>query len=298
MKNSFCSILFLIGFTFIGCDNGGVKGIEGNNNDNNEVFIGDNMQVDKSTTIIKGKEEPKDLDILGKWNEKEARQIISQILDKYDDNENSFKCINNECLHDILKFYFVEMESKKMMIGLSASRHVDDVCHPCGKSLSFFEFVKYSKGWKLEEKRLDELSIGSFGEIPMRETSSGEEVPLIDVFTIGYSKYGFAIESGFTNMGFTEGYTVVYSYIAEDLKEVFRYQSYLSDEGAVYYDDNGDELEGSRNSWDSKIRIEKEGTGFYDFVVTTSGIDDGESINTEKRYKFNGYEYTESNVFN
>ena len=56
---------------------------------------------------------------------------------------------------------------------------------------------------------------------------------------------------------------------------------------------------GTSNNQEVGVRfsIVKEGTGFYDLIVSTEGIEDGEKVSKKSRFKFNGIEYIESSTF-
>ena len=141
--------------------------------------------------------------------------------------------------------------------------------------MSFIEFVKYPNGWKIENKYLQIVDDGQWGE-------SSDNWKLLN---IGYNKFAFVLEAGGTGQGYTEVYTSIYAFVGSGFKEIFSVET-------GYDDANKDP---SENNYDSNIRVVKEGTGFYDLEVTRKGIENSQPFEKVSYFKFDGIKYSESN---
>lgn len=266
-------------------------GIQGNNNSNNTIIMGDNVTVNPLTN-----EEDKEVDIIGKWNSDIASDIITDILNKDTSKIDQYTRFKDNCLHTIIGFYLVEISNKTQMIGVTTSRSEIDDCHGCPVALSFFEFTQYDTGWKLEEKRLATLYSGQYGQLHGGDGNMA-------FFPIGHNKYCFTLDHlDDTDDGIVFAYTRIYTYIADELKLVFGYDSFADDSEAIEIDENGNifkyDFDIPRFSYDSKIEVLKTGQiGLYDLKITTKGIKSDTLIDTTIIYKFNGSVYKPNPVF-
>ncbi|WP_336690286.1 MULTISPECIES: hypothetical protein [unclassified Chryseobacterium] len=261
------------------CNNKSKVGIEGDNNDGNVVNVGDN-----NVTITEGKQRITDsVDIPGIWNQNKAIKIVLTLLNEKTDS------VKNQYSHQILDFYNMDYGDKESIIAVTFSRprrvldkYGNDKtgysCHACGGNMSFIEFGKYLNGWKIEKKYLDKLEDGQWGE----------PNPDWKLINIGYHKFGFVLHAGGTGQGYSSGYTIIYSIISDEFKEILNLETSFDDSGAK---------EISEDSYESNIDVKKYGTGFYDLVITTKGIRDGKPFAEENYYKFNGKKYNISNNF-
>ena len=261
------------------CHSENKTGIQGDNNDRNSVTIGNNNVI-----ITDGKNRIADsVEIQGLWDKEKASHLVLTLLNE------SLDSIKDEYSHEIIDFYNMDYVDKQTNICVTFSRpkrkldeYGDDTaysCHACGGQLSFFEFDKYSNGWKLEHKYIRSLNWGQWGE------AGADKWKLMN---IGYHKFGFVVEDGGMGQGYTETSVWIYAIIGDEFKEIFNVATGFDDSGAK---------EISEDSYDSKIDVLKEGTGFYDLVITTSGIKDKKNFNEINYYKYDGKNYSLSNKF-
>ena len=217
------------------------------------------------------------VDIDGKWNKEDAKKIVLSQINK------NFDSIQNNYSHQILNFYNIDDLNKQTIIAMAFSRpkrifdkdgmNIVHSCHACGGELSFIEFRKYSNGWKVENKFFRILENGQWGE-------PSSDWKLIN---LGFHKYGFIMEGGGTGQGYTEIYTRIYSIIGDEFKEIFNMMTVFDDSGAKIV---------SEDSYDSKLDFIKEGTGYYDLIVSTKGIKNKKKFSEKKYFKFDGIKYS------
>lgn len=277
IKSKFIIFLLFVIFFIYSCRNGSIKGIEGDNNDHNNITIGNNniiIQDDKNRLADS-------VEIVGKWSKELAIPLVLKILN------DDFDSIQNNYSHKILDFYNMEYVDKEGIICVIYSKlkpyyedgkYILNDCHSCGGELSFVEFGKYSNGWKIENKYLRNLEDGQWGE-----PSSNWKL-----MNIGYHKFGFVIEAGGTGQGYTEMYTNIYSIIGDEFKNIFSEMTGFDDSGAI---------SPSQDAYDSNITVIKEGTGFYDIILTTKGLKNKKAFTEKNYYKFDGIKYSISNNF-
>lgn len=277
-KTTIYLTLIILLVAFLSCQSNSKTGIEGDNNDGNNITIGDNNVI-----ISDGKNRIADsVEINGSWDKLKGSQLVLSIL-----NEN-IDSIKNNYSHEILAFYNMDYVDKEAIIAVTFSRPrrgfdengMDTVnsCHACGGEMSFVEFDKYANGWKIEHKYIRNLDQGQWGE-------PSSDWKLIN---IGYHKFGFVVQGGGTGQGYTELYTTIYSIVGGEFKEIFNLMTGFDDSGAKDI---------SEDSYDSNIDVIKEGTGFYDLIITTKGIKDKKHFDEKNYYKFDGIKYSISNNF-
>jgi hypothetical protein len=272
-------VLFAILFFYIltGCQSHEKKGIEGNNNDGNTVTIGDNNVIisDGKTRLVDS------VDIIGGWNKEIARKIVLDILNQ------SIDSIRYNYLHQVLDFYSMDYVDKESIIAVAYSREKDLVdingeatvsnsCHACGVEMSFIEFDKFNNGWKIENQYVRKLKTGSWGE------------PSTDwrLINMGYHKFGFVEKGGFTGQGYTESYTAIHTWVTGEFREILSFASGYDDSGAKDI---------SEDNFESTINVIKEGTSFYDLLITSKGIKKSKPFEEKNYYKFDGLHYSVSN---
>ena len=231
----------------------------------------------------------KPIDIYGTWDESQGRKLVMDSLKKH---YNALQCFDElDCLHQILGFFNVEINSEKKIIAVTASRRESRSCVSCTAFLSFFEFIKHEPGWILERSWIAAVENIEYGE-PI------ESIDKINLFMIGKNKYGIFTEDVYQSKGYHTEFTTIYSLVGDDFKKVFSCFTYFDDSGAYY-----------SGNWSSKIKILYEENNFHDLLVIRDGfildkyisLHFGVSLDTEfpdtVLYKFNGVEYVESLIF-
>jgi hypothetical protein len=267
MKKLLYLFTFLI-FLFPSCKQKKNTGIEGNNNTGNNVTIGDNNVIiadNKHRSVSQ-------IDITGYWDKEIAKNIVMKFLN---DDKDSMK---DEYEHTFVDFYNMNDEDRESMIGVSYSLKKGNDCHTCGAEMSFIEFVKYQNGWKVEQKYLRALSIGTWGNPP-------EDWKLLN---IGYHKFGFIITDSYSFRGNFDTDIYIYSWIAEEFKEILNYSSVHND---------SEDVEKGKTNFETEFETVKSGTGFYDLKIRKKGKENGKDFSKSLYYKFNGIKYVESNNF-
>jgi hypothetical protein len=181
--------------------------------------------------------------------------------------------------HEVVEFFYVKYIDRAAYIAVAVTHPVPrDVCHAAAPSLSFVEFLETSHGWTLGAVHVNALHAGAWGEPPSN----------IYVMNIGYNISAIVIDGGFTNQGFTAGYTVMYTAVAGEFKAVFQSDTCGHDSGT-----------GRRrmDDWSADIQVVREGTSFYDLVVHRGGLRDGKAINERQVYRFDGRAYAPAGLY-
>ncbi len=217
------------------------------------------------------------VDLPGRWDSSKAAVIVLKELSKTE-NEDEIRMRDfqgeDKLEHFILNFYdydkFGDNNFSKVAIAYSRPEYGD--CHGCEVSMSFIQFIKVKSGWKLGEKYIAAISDGAWGEPPYD----------IGVFSIGYDILGVILEGGFTNMGCTSAHKAVFANVGGEFKNVLDFESFEDDSGS---------MKPGRNRWDSSLEPQKIGTGFYDLILSRTGIKDGNKIRDKTLYRYNGIRY-------
>jgi hypothetical protein len=105
---------------------------------------------------------------------------------------------------------------------------------------------------------------------------------------IGYNIFAIVIEGGFTNQGYTVGYTSIHATVTGELKTVFAADTFCDDSGARRC---------RKDSWSTEIKVVRAGTSFYDLIVHRNGLRDGKAFNERQIYRFDGRSYATADLY-
>lgn len=181
--------------------------------------------------------------------------------------------------HEVHDFFYMKYIDRAAYIAVAVTRTVPrDDCHAAAPSLSFVEFLETPHGWSLGTVHVNALHAGSWGEPPAS----------MHVMDIGYNMFAIVIDEGFTNQGFTSGYTAIYTTVTGEFKNVFTAETYSNDSGTGRR---------STDDWTADIQVVREGTSFYDLVVHRGGLRDGKTINERQIYRFDGRAYAPAGLY-
>ncbi len=186
---------------------------------------------------------------------------------------------SSEVAHEVLDFYYLKYMECAAYIAVAVTRTVPPHdYHAAMPSLSFVEFIETAHGWQLGTVHVNALHAGSWGAPPAE----------MKAMEIGYNMFAIAIEGGFMNQGCIAGYTSIHTTVTDEFKEVFSIETFADDAGSGHR---------QRNTWRSEIKVVREGTSFYDLVVTRTGLRDGKKINEKELYRFDGRSYALADLY-
>jgi hypothetical protein len=181
--------------------------------------------------------------------------------------------------HEVLDFLYLKYLDHAAYIAVAVTRtNPPNNCHAAAPALSFIEFIETPHGWRLGTVHANALQAGAWGHPPSK----------IIGIEIGYNMFAIAIDGGFTNQGCTYCYTLIYTTVTGEFKEVFNADT-LSD----------DSLSGlpARNRWSAEIEVVRGGTSFYDLIVRRRGLQDGRTFNETQLYRFDGRAYAPADLY-
>lgn len=185
------------------------------------------------------------VDIEGNWDKKKAAQIALAKLR----NANWSKIdsqMAKPIVHREVGQYSLVYKTREGMVVAYATKTKDAQCHACAPHLSFFEFEKRLKGWKM---------VGS--EIAVWKDGAWGEPPTMSVRVIADDRFGVFFESGYTAQGWTVSGTVIYVRMGDSYRRVLHLiSSQISPEGV---------------KWDTTMTMRPTSTGLYDIEVVRTG---------------------------
>ena len=226
-------------------------------------------------------------EMVGKWDAGAAWKIVDAVLeveklppmhsdckDKRQDRREP-AC---DFSHSHIGEYILSYRDRESILLITASSEGPSDCHACAPALSFFEFVKSDRGWKLQDVSLAVVEWGSWGKIE----------PEPKVYVIGDNKYGVVLEGKYMAQGIIQSGTTIFVRLGDSFRDVFTELTGVDDTG----------FKGKpRNVWNSEIKIQHGNTGFFDLVVERSGLRDGETFAERELYKFNGRDYASAGLY-
>lgn len=223
---------------------------------------------------------------LGRWDDKEAYQIVLPILKRPSNLKRIVKKLEVNCsvspcspiIHKVKGAYFLKYSNKNSMMLVVSSNIKNRECHACGVVLSLFEFERTKSGWSLQNAETAAIAAGSWGQLT-------DELSL---YVVGTDQYGVVLESNYLAQGVIEGATSIYTHVGDEFKMVFGETTSVNDEGS---------LQPHANGWKSKFTFRQAQTGYYDLAWKLKGLKDGKRIDKQKIYKFNGKEYAATDTF-
>jgi hypothetical protein len=225
------------------------------------------------------------VDIQGSWDQGAAEAMALSSLQAWSTQQR-----RREAEHKLLSTS--DLLYKDRQTKLLAYASAGESCHPCSASLSFFEFEKRARGWKLTDTRLDAVGAGAFGQF------DGDG---LTIRVIADNTYGVFLIDCDMHFGFSECYQSLHSMIGDSFKQLFRLKTTEID-----FNRNG-------HGWTSSISIMPVSTGPYDIVVDRKGtrgprdlvvqgdedpdFADGHRVRPKDVFKFDGKEYVRGGIF-
>lgn len=287
---------FFVAYSFFTDDSSSKDGSEKSpqsiiqNAGNYSTQVGINSGTLVITTPGDGKiEEP--VDIQGSWNQAAALEIAIKKLQNAKFEEENFG--PPPFTHELVGEYNLLYKDRQTIILSITTQPLDFECHACAPYLSFFEFEKRSRGWRLIHSDIAAIQSGSWGGFFSHNLS---------IRVIGSNQYGVFIEDGYTAQGQTTAGTVLYSRIGDRFRQILSLATYESTSMLI---DEGE-------SWNSTITLIPTDMGFYDILVERQGNLRWHNINGEmiedigdKKgnirpkdiFKFDGSVYRRSDLF-
>ena len=148
--------------------------------------------------------------------------------------------------HTEIGRYSLLYKNREGLVVAYATITRESACHACAPHLSFFEFEKRPKGWKL---------IGS--DIAAHQKGSWGEPPKMSIAVIAEDRFGVLLESGFMAQGWIVGATSIYTRMGDSFREVL---SLMTNQAAP-----------DGRAWDSTLTFKPTTTGLYDIEVNRKG---------------------------
>lgn len=186
---------------------------------------------------------------------------------------------SDEVSHELLDFYYLKYLERDAYIAIGVTRTVPPAeYHAAAPALSFVEFIETPRGWQLGTVHPNALHAGSWGGPPGK----------IYAMEIGYNMFAIAIESSYMGQGIIEGHTSMHTMVTGEFKEVFSMGTFVDDSGSSFR---------STENWRTDIKVVREGTSFYDLIVTRTGVREGKKINETERYRFDGRRYERADLY-
>jgi hypothetical protein len=112
--------------------------------------------------------------------------------------------------HELLGEYNLLYKDRQSIILAIKTKPLNYECHACAPYLSFFEFEKISKGWKLIGSDVAAIQTGSWGDISSDLTMR----------VIGTNQYGVFLEGGYTAQGHTNTSVDLYTRIGDRFRNI------------------------------------------------------------------------------
>lgn len=212
-------------------------------------------------------------DIRGDWDASAAWSLVNSKLK----NKTPPFCRGSlipckQIDHQALGEYTLLFRESQSIVLLSATKSPQHNCHPCGASISVFEFSKKDDGWYLEVEDIFALEIGSWG---------GLEAVDVAVRAIGSEVYGLFFVLGYTQMGESSDVTFVYCKLGDEYRVIF---DWITSGSAVGMD-------GSGYDWETEINILDGVTGIFDMQVTVNDNEAGRRPAEDLLFRFDGQGY-------
>ena len=231
-----------------GC-NTKIKGIEGEKNKENQVIIGQNVQVENITINPSPIYIGYGFDTTSTWEQSKADTLIYFLLDQYCDQLDSTRggCYEFDETDLTIHYFDVEIQAKELKIGLVESRFLP--ANGLGCPYSLFEFIKEKRGWVLKKKKLHAFEAGRYGW----------PADSVNLVMIGHEKYAIITRDRGGTQGTTAEYVGLYTFYEKNVKCVF---------GEIISFDNTGNGESAIVSFTGNLRIINEGTGYYDIITT------------------------------
>lgn len=230
----------------------------------------------------------KSVDVAGKWDSVKAWNVVDAVVKARERDPRNLFCSETPCkaIHTRLGEYALLYRNKESILLALASIDEGLDCHACAPKLSFFEFEKRDRGWKLIDSAIAVVAWGSYGKV----NAFGEVWSDPKVHVIGENIYGVVLEGEYMAQGIIQSDTAIYAKVGDSFKKIFNIQT--SD------DDTGHYLTGKpRNDWKSEIKIQSGATGFFDLVIERRGIRKGQKFMEMELFKFDGKEYVSSHLY-
>ena len=188
------------------------------------------------------------VDIEGDWNAQQARAMA---LTELKSKASSFSKLESPLVYGFLKasdLVYKDHESKV----LSFTTNTEGLdCHACAPYLSFFEFEKRKRGWKLVHDDVAAVQFGAWGSFDASDLS---------VRVISDNIYGVFLTGGYTAQGVTTQSVSMFARIGDTFRDIFDTET--MEENPAEYGGGG---------WSSTIQIKPVPTGLYDLVVKRAG---------------------------
>jgi hypothetical protein len=231
-----------------------------------DSIVQENNGIIISSLVLKSTKDS----IQGDWNLEQAQQIIFPHLEKHKWRDNAVE-------HKFLRQYKLPYRKKDVRLIATSSIRKESDCHACAPDLSFFEFEKQSRGWKLVSSSIAVCRWGSWGKIEPRDI----KVKIIG--NNGDNTYGVILEGGSTNMGISTESISVYARVGSFMREILP---------STYTHFNTDGYDSQKkNDWNSKVTILSRTKGYFDILLERKGIRDGKTFSERELFKFNGTKY-------
>ena len=161
-------------------------------------------------------------------------------------------------------------------------------CRICSPSLSFFEFEKRGRGWKLVACDISVIQERNWGIVSSDQLS---------VRPISDDRYGVFLKHTTTSNGITVSYLSLFARIADTFSQVLYVETgselFDSFKGIIGYSED-EELESTALSWDSEYSIRPTEVGLYNLLIKRTG-DVPKMVGNEEEYYFDGRWYVGSN---
>jgi hypothetical protein len=232
------------------------------------------------------------VDIVGTWDQKQARAMATAELEK--SKWDSEKIGDPPYVHEFLRESNLVYKDRQAIVLTFQTKSKDFECHACAPYLSFFEFEKRPRGWKLTSSEIAAVQIGAWGEF---------RPDAISVRVIGDNLYGVFLESGYMAQGQTVSDVTLFARIGDSFREIL----------TLALGEGGD----SSGNWSSTINIKPTTTGLYDIIVERKGYggpqdlkwvngadelkadaaDQNGNVRPEDIFKFDGRRYVRSDIF-
>jgi len=189
-------------------------------------------------------------DIYGNWNDDRALEILNTKL-----NGDNFPNLSPPLEHKIFgKYSLLYKNNESIVLAIETNADGND-CHVCAPYLSFFEFEKIEKGWKLIDAHPANIQTGSWGKIPK---------DAINIIQISNNSFAVMVSSSYLSNGEDISCSEIYTRISDRFKKVLSVLTFYSSPNKKSEKEVGNYISAS-------ISLIKKDIGLFDILITQKG---------------------------